>query len=191
MTERDNQRLKDRQQELKTFIKSQESKPKDERNTAEIAKAKLFIANIDRWLNGEPAMEPVPIEVKKKIDGPPRYNKPEGVMTINTVEELEKVFHQVKKRSIMINCPPDVQEALKAMIKEFHKHEMSIRFIAEPGANVHFTGIDKHNDPWNAWYRVPSRKPGKVEKFILKKIGQDSFDDWKRHKIHVVHRRHG
>lgn len=184
MNEREKFLLKSRQHILKKIIKDNEKLPKAQRDVAAMRDAKERLTTIKKWLNDKPL--PPEVKAAAAVQEPPKkVRTPEGVVKIDTIEQLQEVFHDIKKKNIAISGPPEIQEACRKMMKDFVKEEFGQHYVQDNGANVHFWGIDPHGDAWNSLYKVKSTKRGKVEKLILERIGQENFDQWKSHNIRI------
>lgn len=180
MNERDEALLKRRQQKLHAIIKENERLPKASRDASAVADAKKKMTTIDRWLKEDSAVEdkPQPPAAPQPVT-PTR--QPEGVIKVDTIEQLQEMFHDIKKKNIAIAGPPDVLDALRMLMKRYVSKEFAKNFRSDNGANVHFWGVDPHGDPWNCLLKIDTRKPGKTLAYLLDFTGYGSFKNWKSH----------
>lgn len=177
MTERDTALLTRRKQQLHNIIKENERLPKTMRDAAAVADAKRRMTTIDRWLKDkqeapQPLIAPTPVAPKRE---------PEGVIKIDTIEQLQEMFPDIKKKNIAVAGPPDVLDALRMLMKRYVSKEFSKNFRSDNGANVHFWGVDPQGDPWNCLLKLDTRKHSKTLEFLLAFTGYGNFDQWRSH----------
>lgn len=186
MTESDREHLLKRKQQLRGIIKRNESLPKNERDAVAVADAKKRMATIDRWIRDKAPQVPVTPAPHKQEPKPTTPRKAEGIVQIDTIDELENSFHDIKRKNIMIKAPQEVMDYYIRMMKEFVTEELKHHYQADVGGFVHFRGVDPNGDKWNCWYKCKSRRRSKVEAEVLERVGYRSFEKWKGHLIEII-----
>jgi len=115
-------------EELSAFIRSQNRLPKKQRDYAKIQEVKARMKAIQSDMSAGVVTTAPAKKTMSKDEFSERFKdtfnvpEPVGIMKIETLEQLDLAWPNIKGKSISIDCSPDIQQEIVRRIKS----EMSI-----------------------------------------------------------------
>lgn len=179
MNKTDKDFLKHRIGELSSIISSNHTLPKEERNDIAIVDAKKRIGVISHWLGIHP-QHAFYLKNAESMVKPARI--PDATMTIDTIEQLEQAWPNIKGKNIAISAPPEVGAAMKILTKQWIKSEER-RFYVEKPWNTRFMGIDDQDQKWDCYLKLNSRRKSRALIELCKRLMIPSLENWKNYEI--------